>query len=111
MSRSYLYLTIAILGEVSATTALKSAEEFTKPLPSVVVLVGYAMALFFLSMTLRSIPVSIAYAIWAGAGTALIALLGYLVHQQALDLTAIIGMVLIVVGVAVLNGSASSVLH
>lgn len=111
MREGYLYLMIAIIGEVSATTALKSAGEFTHLVPSLIVVVGYVTALAFLSLTLRSIPVGIAYAIWAGAGTALIALAGYAVHHQALDARAIAGMILIVLGVALVNSSSSASLH
>lgn len=111
MLKGYLYLALAIAGEVSATTALKLSEEFTRPLPTAVVVAGYAAALFYLSLTLRTIPVAVAYAIWAGAGTALIALFGYLVHRQTLDSRAIAGMMLIVAGVALVNGSSSSALR
>lgn len=105
MISGYGYLAIAILGETAATTALKSSEELTRPGPTLVVVAGYAIALYFLAMTLRSVPVGIAYAIWAGAGTALIALLAFVVHHQTLDLRAIAGMVLIAAGVAVVNSS------
>jgi small multidrug resistance pump len=108
-SWGYLYLAIGIFGEVCATAALKATEEFTKPLPSLICLAGYATGLFFLALTLRTIPVGIAYSIWAGAGTALIALSGYILYGQRLDITAIIGMTLIVAGVATLNFSSSSV--
>ncbi len=111
MFRGYLYLAVAIIGEVAATTALKSAGESMRPLPVVVVLVGYALALSFLSLTLRTVPVGVAYAIWAGAGTALIALSGYLIYGQRLDFMAVAGMALIVAGVAIVNSSATSVLH
>lgn len=107
----YIYLAIGIVGEVCATSALKAAEEFTKPLPSLIVIVGYATALFFLSLTLRSVPVGIAYAIWAGTGTGLIALSGYLLYGQSLDLAAVAGMCLIVAGVAIVNSSTSAILH
>lgn len=109
LSTGYLYLVIAILGEVSATAALKASEEFSKPWPSLVVVVGYAIALFFLSLTLRSVPVGIAYGIWAGAGTALIAISGYLLYGQSLDTPGLAGLCLIVAGVAIINGSSSSV--
>lgn len=109
MGYGYLYLAIAILGEVFATAALKAAEEFTKPIPSLVVVVGYATALFFLSLTLRSIPVGIAYAIWAGAGTGLIALSGYILYGQALDAPAVLGICLIVAGVMIVNASSTTI--
>jgi small multidrug resistance pump len=105
----YVYLAIAIAGEVCATSALKACQEFTKLWPSLIVIVGYAIALFFLSLTIRTIPVGIAYSIWAGAGTALIALAGYLVYGQALDVRAVLGMCLIVTGVALVNGSSASI--
>jgi len=111
MSNGYLYLAAAILGETAATTALKSAEDFTRLVPSLVVIAGYAAALYFLSMTLRSVPVAVAYAIWAGAGTTLIAIMGWAVHSQALDWRAIAGMALIIAGVTLINSSASSLLR
>jgi small multidrug resistance pump len=107
----YFYLAIGIIGEVCATTALKATEEFTKPLPSLICLAGYAIGLFFLSLTLRTIPVGIAYSIWGGVGTGLIAFLGFMIYGQRLDAPAIIGMCLIVAGVAVLSFSSSSVTH
>lgn len=109
LTAGYLYLAIAIVGEVAATAALKATEEFTKPIPSLIVVVGYAAALFFLSLTLRSVPVGIAYAIWAGAGTALIVLSGYILYGQTLDTPALFGICLIVAGVAMVNGTSSSV--
>ena len=111
MFQGYVYLAIAIVGEVCATAALKATDEFTRPVPSLIVVVGYATALFFLSLTLRSVPVGVAYAIWAGAGTALIALSGYILYGQALDAAAVFGMCLIVAGVAVVNASATVLSH
>ena len=108
---SYVYLGIAILSEVIATSALKASNEFSRLLPSVVVVLGYAVAFYFLSLTLRTIPVGIAYAIWSGAGIVLIALVGMLWFGQSLDLPAILGMALIVAGVVVVNGFSKSVPH
>ncbi len=108
-SWGYLYLAIGIIGEVCATTALKATEEFTKPLPSLICLAGYATGLFFLSLTLRTVPVGIAYSIWGGVGTGLIALLGFTLYGQRLDAPALIGMCLIVAGVVTLNFSSSTV--
>ena len=99
----YLPLSIAIVSEVVATTAMKSSEGFTRLWPSLIVVVGYMVAFYFLSMTLKFIPTGIAYAIWAGAGIVLITLMGWIVHKQTLDLPAIIGMGLIVAGVLVIN--------
>lgn len=99
----WLYLAIAIVSEVIATSALKAAEGFTRLLPSVLVVAGYASAFFFLSLTLKAIPLGITYAIWSGVGLALIALAGWIFYGQSLDIPAIIGISLIVAGVFVLN--------
>jgi small multidrug resistance pump len=107
----YLYLFIAIVAEVIATSALKAADGFTNLWPSVVVAVGYATALLFLSLTIRTIPVGIAYAIWAGVGTVLIAIAGYVLYDQALDLPAAIGIALIGTGVAIINLMSTSMPH
>ena len=101
--KPWVYLGIAIVSEVIATSALKACQGFTRLLPSIVVTAGYASAFFFLSLTLKTIPVGIAYAIWAGAGTALIVLIAWLFLGQSLDLPAIAGILLILCGVAVLN--------
>lgn len=108
---NWIYLGIAIIAEVIATSALKAAEGFTRAVPSVVVTVGYLAAFYFLSLTLRTIPVGVAYAIWSGVGVALIAVIGWLLYGQALDLPAILGLALIVSGVAVLTGLSKSVVH
>lgn len=105
----WLLLSVAIVAEVVATSSLKASEGFTKLGPSVLVVVGYAAAFYFLSLTLKTIPVGIAYAVWSGAGVALIALIGWIFYDQALDTAAIVGMLLIVSGVVVLNGFSSSI--
>lgn len=103
------YLALAILAEVLATSALKAAEGFTRPLPSLVVVLGYAIAFYLLSLTLKVVPVGIAYAIWSGVGTGLIALLGWLLFGQVLDAAALLGLALIVAGVVVIQlGSAAA---
>ena len=99
----WLYLAIAILSEVIATSALKASDGFTRWLPSIIVIVGYASAFYFLSLTLRAIPLGVAYAIWSGVGVALITLIGWIVYQQSIGLGEIIGIGLIVSGVIVLN--------
>ena len=106
---NWLYLGIAIVAEVIATSALKSAEGFTRLAPSLVVLVGYITAFYFLSLTLKTIPVGLAYAIWSGVGIVLIALIGWLVLGQPLDIPALIGIGLIIAGVIVINGLSRSV--
>jgi len=101
--RNWLYLAITILGEVVATSALKSSNGFTRPLPSFVVIAGYGVAFYFLSLALRSIPVGVAYAIWAGVGIVLVATIAWIFHGQPLDGWALVGIGLIISGVAVLN--------
>ena len=100
---TYMYLAIAIMGEVIATSALKSSAGFSKLLPSIVVVAGYGTAFYFLSLTLRTMPIGIVYALWSGVGVALISVIGWLVFKQSMDLAAIIGITLIVLGVVVLN--------
>ncbi len=107
----WIYLSIAILAEVVGTSFLKASEGMTKLLPSVVVALSYAVAFYFLSLTLKTMPLGIAYAVWAGAGVALIAVAGYVFYGQALDTPALIGISLIVAGVAVINFFSTSVSH
>ena len=99
----WLYLAVAILSEVVATTALKAAEGLSRWGPVMLVLAGYGLAFYFLSLTLRTIPLGIAYAIWAGVGVALVSVAGWFIYRQALDAGAIIGITLIVAGVIVLR--------
>lgn len=108
---NWLYLVLAIVCEVVATSALKATEGFTRWQPSALVVAGYGLAFFFLSLTLRSIPVGIAYAIWAGAGVVLVSVAGWLLYQQALDLAALLGIGLIVAGVLVINLFSKVVVH
>ena len=107
----WLYLAIAIIAEVTATSFLRASAGFTKLLPSVVVVIGYGVAFFFLSLTLEDIPVGIGYAIWSGVGVTLLAAIGWLVLGQKLDAPAIIGMALIVAGVVVMNLFSKTVTH
>ncbi|WP_439576453.1 DMT family transporter [Elioraea sp.] len=98
-----LALAVAIVCEVIATAALKSSDGFTRLWPSLLVIAGYALAFYALSLALRTIPVGVAYAIWSGVGIVGIALIGWLVFRQALDAPALIGIGLILAGVLVLN--------
>jgi small multidrug resistance pump len=104
----WLYLVLAIVAEVIGTSFLKQADGFTRLLPSLIVGVSYAIAFLFLSLTLRTMPVGIVYALWSGIGVVLIALVGYLFFGQSLDRPAIAGIGLIVAGVVVLNAFSSS---
>jgi small multidrug resistance pump len=108
---TYFYLAVAIVAEVIATSFLKSTEGFTRLLPSVVVVLGYVAAFYFLSLTLRTMSVGIVYAIWCGAGIILVALIAWLIFGQKLDLPAVLGMALIIAGVAVINIFSASVRH
>jgi small multidrug resistance pump len=99
----YALLGIAIVAEVIATSAMRASEGFSRLLPSVVVVFGYGVAFYCLSLTLRSIPVGIVYAVWSGAGIVLITLVALVLYRQVPDLPAIIGLGLIIAGVAVLN--------
>ncbi|MBN9468407.1 MULTISPECIES: SMR family transporter [unclassified Bosea (in: a-proteobacteria)] len=108
---SYLYLAFAIVSEVIGTSALKASEQFTRPVPSLITLVAFASAFYFLSLTLRTMPVGIAYAIWSGVGIVLISLIALVLFGQKLDLPAVIGMGLIVAGVVVINAFSKSVAH
>jgi small multidrug resistance pump len=108
---SYVYLAIAVVSEVIATSALKASDHFTQPVASLVVVVGYATAFYCLSLTLSTIPLGIAYAIWAGLGTPLIVIAAYVVFQQALDGAAIVGIALILAGVAIVNVFSKTISH
>ena len=108
---AYAWLGLAIVAEVIATSALKASDGFSRLWPSVVTVVGYGIAFYALSLTLRTMPTGIAYAIWSGVGIVLISAVGWLWFRQALDLPAVIGMGLIVTGVVVLNVFSKSVAH
>lgn len=108
---AYLYLSVAIVAEVIATTALRAADGFTQVLPSAISIIGYVVAFYFLSLTLRTMPVGIAYAIWSGVGIVLISLAGWLLYKQMLDLPAIVGMAMIMGGVIVINLFSKSTVH
>lgn len=111
MANPYFFLSVAIVAEVIATTALKSSNGFTRLLPSAIVVLGYATAFYFLALVLRSIPTGIAYAIWSGAGIVLISIVAWIVHKQTLDMPAVLGLGMIVGGVFVINVFSKSVGH
>lgn len=106
---AYLYLVVAIVAEVTGTSALKASEGFSRLIPSVLVVLGYGIAFYCLSQVLKSIPVGVSYAIWSGLGIVLISVVGAVLFRQALDLPAIIGMALIIAGVVVINLFSKSV--
>lgn len=107
----WLYLAIAICGEVTATSALKSAEGFTRLGPSLTVAGGYLVAFYFLSLTLKVIPLGISYAIWSAVGIVLVSAIAWLVHGQRLDTAAMIGMGFIIVGVVTIHVFSDTVVH
>jgi small multidrug resistance pump len=99
----WLYLSIAILAEVIATSSLKAAEGFTRLIPSLIVVFGYGTAFYFLSLTLRTMQVGTAYAIWSGVGTVIISIVAWLLYNQKLDAPSILGMALIISGVIIIK--------
>ncbi len=108
---AYIYLAIAIVTEVAATSALKASEEFTKLIPSLIVIVGYGVAFYLLTLVLRTIPIGITYAVWAGLGIVLVALVGAILYKQIPDIPAVIGMGLIVAGVVIINVFSKMISH
>jgi small multidrug resistance pump len=99
----WVYLSIAILAEVIATSSLKAAEGFTRLIPSLIVVFGYGTAFYFLSLTLRTMQVGTAYAIWSGVGTVIISIVAWLLYNQKLDAPSILGMALILSGVIIIK--------
>lgn len=108
---TYLYLALAIITEVVATSALKATEEFTKLYPSLIVIVGYIASFYFMTLVLKVLPVGITYAIWAGLGVVLVAIIAAFWYKEIPDLPAIIGMGLIILGVVVINVFSKTVEH
>lgn len=111
MNPAYLLLLGAILCEVAGTTALKLSDGFTRPGPMVVVAAGYGLSFFLLSLTLKTIPMGIAYGIWSGVGIVLISAIGWIWFRQGLDLAALTGLALIIAGVAIINLFSASAGH
>lgn len=99
----YVLLILAVAAETVGTTALQASQQFTRPLPSVVVVAGYGVAFYLLSLVLASIPVGVAYAIWSGLGIVFIAVIGFVVFGQRLDAPALIGIAMILGGILTIN--------
>jgi len=108
---TYLYLSIAIVAEIVATTALKASEEFTRLYPSLIVVIGYGVAFYTLSLVLKTMPIGIAYAIWSGLGICLVTIVGIYLYKQIPDIPAIIGLSLIIIGVIVINIFSKTTAH
>lgn len=101
--KDFGYLALAILAEVTATMTLKATESFTKPIPTIIVFIGYGAAFYFFSACMNTISVAIAYAVWSGIGIILVTFLGWLIYGQIIDLAGLVGIGLILLGVVVLN--------
>ena len=108
---SYLALGTAIVAEVIATTALKSSDSFSRLVPSIITVAGYGTALYFLTVTMKTIPTGVTYAIWSGLGIVLISITSYFFHNQKIDGIGVLGMALIIAGVVVLNLFSKSSMH
>lgn len=109
--KHWLFLLAAIISEVTATSSLKASAGFTRLIPSIIVVVGYALSFYFLSLVLKAIPIGIAYAVWAGLGIVLLTLIGWLLFGQVLDTPALIGITLILSGVIIMNVFSKAVSH
>jgi multidrug transporter EmrE-like cation transporter len=107
----WLLLGIAIIAETIATSSLKASEGFTRLWPSVLVVLGYGLAFYFLSLTLRVIPVGVAYAVWSGVGIVLVTLIGWFLFGQKLDMPALIGIAFIMAGVLIMNIFSRAAAH
>ena len=99
----YVYLATAIIAEVIATSALKASHEFTHLIPSLIVITGYAVAFYFMTLTIRTLPIGITYAIWSGLGIVLISIAGAIFYKEIPDIPAMIGIALIILGVGVIH--------
>ena len=108
---AYLILALAVLAETIGTTALQASQQFTRLWPSVLVVLAYAMSFYLLSMTLKVMPVGVVYALWSGLGIILIAIIGFAVFGQRLDLPAVIGLLMIIGGIAVIHLFSNATPH
>ena len=111
MTLNYVYLLIAVAFEVTATMALKETDGFTRLWPSLISIVGYALTFYFLSLMLRTLPVGIVYALWCGLGIFFLVAVAWIFYRQALDAPALLGLGLIVAGVAIINLFSKSIPH
>jgi small multidrug resistance pump len=107
----YLYLFIAIAAEVVGTLALKASEGFSRWVPSLIVVAGYGVSFYFFSLVVKTVPVGIVYAVWAGLGIVLVTVAGAMLYKQVPDLPAVLGMLLIVAGVVVIHAFSRTAVH
>jgi small multidrug resistance pump len=103
-----LWLALALSSEIVATVSLKLSDGFTRPIPAVVVVIGYALSFYALSLSLRTIPLGVVYAVWSGVGTAAVVVIGLFLFREALDAAKVVGIGLIIAGVVILNGVSSA---
>ena len=111
MPKHYLFLIVAVMAETFGTSAIQASQQFTKPLPTVLVFICFGIAFYFLSLTLQYLPIGIMYAFWSGLGIVFIALIGWLVFGQKLDFPAMAGMGLILAGIMVINLFSKTATH
>ncbi|RLJ41693.1 small multidrug resistance pump [Litoreibacter meonggei] len=111
MPKHYLFLIIAVLAETIGTSSIQASQQFTRLWPSVFALISFAFAFYFLSLTLKVLPVGIMYAMWSGLGIVFIAIIGWIYFGQKLDLAAILGMALILAGILVINLFSTTATH
>lgn len=107
----YVYLALAIVAEVIATSSMKATEQFTRLVPSLVVAVGYACTFFLLSVVVKTLPIGIVYAVWSGMGTVLVTVVAAIIYRQIPDWPCALGMTLIITGVVVLNVFSKTAVH
>jgi len=107
----YLILMLAVLAETIGTTALQASQQFSKPLPSIIVVIAYGVAFYLLAIALKTFPVGVAYAMWSGFGIVFVSIIGFMVFGQKLDLAAIIGLAMIVGGILVINLLSNTATH
>ncbi|MBN2905257.1 MAG: EamA family transporter [Rhodobacteraceae bacterium] len=111
MPKHYMFLFLAILTETAGTSALQASQQFTRLVPSIIVVVGYGLSFYFMALTLRYMPVGIVYAIWSGLGIVFIAAIGWWVFGQRVDLPAMLGMGMIIAGILVIHLFSKSATH
>jgi len=111
MPAHYLFLILAVAAETVGTTALQASQQFSRLMPSLLAVAGYAVAFYFLALTLRVMPVGIVYAMWSGLGIVFIALIGFVAFGQRLDLPALLGLAMIIGGIVVINLFSGSTTH
>ncbi len=111
MPKHFIFLILAVIAETIGTTSLQASQQFTKLWPSLLVVMSYAISFYLLALTLKYMPVGVMYAMWSGLGIVLIAIIGWLVFGQKLDLPAILGMVLILGGILVINLFSKTAVH